>query len=91
VSGDRCEWKRCRAEADMSYLGRAICKSHFSRMCEMQDVGREEEARKLIGLPPRTTTQIPPEVGRLIDELRMDQDRKNSAHQARSDRVVQDP
>ncbi len=54
MPAERCAWKGCRArEIELIYLRRPLCARHWERLCELQDQGRDAEARQKIGLPPR--------------------------------------
>lgn len=47
---DRCEVKRCRADADLTFLGKGICTRHFDMYAaEDEPPGR---LRVVLGLPP---------------------------------------
>ena len=50
----RCAWKRCRrTEILLTYLDKPLCARHWLRLCELQEAGRDDQARKMIGLRPR--------------------------------------
>lgn len=51
---DRCAWKGCRCRViELTYLKKPLCLRHWLRLCQMQDEGRDAEARHKLGLPPR--------------------------------------
>jgi hypothetical protein len=54
MSRERCAWKGCRCrEIELIYLKKPLCLKHWLRLCQMQEEGRDAEARRKIGLPPR--------------------------------------
>ncbi len=51
---ERCAWQGCRCtEIELTYLKKPLCLKHWERLCQWQDEGRDAEARRKIGLPPR--------------------------------------
>ena len=52
----RCSWRGCRSrEIELTYLGRPLCRTHWLRLCQWQEKGRDAEARAQIGLRPRAS------------------------------------
>ncbi len=45
---DTCAFRKCRADTDLTYLGKPICGRHWGQWCE-----RTDELRKRLGLPPK--------------------------------------
>ena len=59
MRAERCAWKRCRStEIHLTYLGKPLCQRHWLRLCELQEQGRDAEARQMIGLRPRNTMNV---------------------------------
>ena len=59
MPGERCAWKRCRStDVHLTYLGKPLCQRHWLRLCELQEQGRDAEARRMIGLRPRNTFNV---------------------------------
>jgi len=51
---ERCAWTRCRSRSiHLTYLGKPLCERHWLRLCELQQQGRDEQARRMVGLPLR--------------------------------------
>ncbi len=53
MSGEKCAWKRCRStEIHLTYLGKPLCQRHWLQVCELQEQGRDADARAKINLTP---------------------------------------
>jgi hypothetical protein len=62
MRAERCAWPRCRStEIELTFLGRPLCPKHWERLCQMQDEGRGDEARALLGLPVTRSPHGPSE------------------------------
>lgn len=49
---DRCNWKHCRGEAAVNWLGRFLCWRHWQAVCRLRDDGKTpEEIARTIPLP----------------------------------------
>ena len=46
---DRCDFPKCRIEADIGYIGRNICLKHWEELCNA-DPKTEKRILKKIGL-----------------------------------------
>lgn len=53
---DKCNWKGCKNEADLGYLGKSICNSHWAELCNLQEQGKGNKGRIKMGLPPINKT-----------------------------------
>jgi len=54
VSVERCAWKRCRStQIALTCLGKPLCERHWLRVRELQERGRDAEARQMLGLRTR--------------------------------------
>lgn len=47
---DKCCWPRCKQWADMNYIGKLLCWNHWLKFCQMEDEGKEKQARNKIKL-----------------------------------------
>jgi len=56
-----CDWKSCKRESTLTYLGKELCNDHWNKLCEMQDENKGKAARKKIGLPPEQEKTIDPD------------------------------
>ncbi len=52
---DRCEVKRCRADADLTYLGHGICTKHWDEL--ISEDAPPDALRLALGLPAAHDTQ----------------------------------
>lgn len=68
MTNDKCNWKHCRNVSDLGYLGKGICSEHWSKFCEMQEQGKENQARKKIGLGPRPESKVKPQTETEVEE-----------------------
>lgn len=69
MSRERCAWKGCRSrEIELTYLKKPLCARHWLRLCELQDEGRDAEARRMIGLPPRPARSPAPHTPLALDD-----------------------
>ena len=52
---NRCDWKKCRETNDLiGYYNRRLCQKHWKAYCDMQDEGKEDAARAMFGMKPRS-------------------------------------